>query len=76
MKNLKYSYIVDHSKEEHTLFDNLKLKIKPGTSNAIVGASGFGKTTLFNMFYRLLDPSSGDIILDGQNLRDMSFDSF
>jgi ABC-type multidrug transport system fused ATPase/permease subunit len=41
------------------LFDDFSLEIEPGTSNAIVGASGFGKTTLFNLLLRIYDPAEG-----------------
>lgn len=58
------------------MFENLSLTIKPGTSNAIVGHSGFGKTTMINMITRLYDPSEGQVLIDGQDLKDLSFDSF
>jgi ABC-type multidrug transport system fused ATPase/permease subunit len=41
------------------------LDIKPGTTNAIVGSSGFGKTTLFNLLYRIYVPEKGKILIDG-----------
>lgn len=58
------------------LFKSLSLKIKSGTSNAIVGHSGFGKTTMINMINRIYDPSEGDVYIDGQNLRDLTFESY
>jgi ABC-type multidrug transport system fused ATPase/permease subunit len=48
----------------------------PGTTNAIVGSSGFGKTTLFNLLYRIYLPESGKIIIDDQDISDLKFDSF
>ena len=51
------------------LFKNLSLKIKSRTSNAIVGHSGFGKTTMINM-------SEGDVYIDGQNLKNLTFESY
>jgi len=50
--------------------------VKKGTFNAIVGPSGFGKTTIFNMIYRLLDADSGSILIDGQDLKDMKLETF
>ena len=52
------------------------MRIEPGTTNAIVGQSGFGKTTLLNLLFRIYDPSEGTIRIDGQDLRELKFDSF
>lgn len=41
-----------------------------------MGASGFGKTTLLNLLFRIYDPSRGAIEIDGQDIKDMTFDSF
>jgi ABC-type multidrug transport system fused ATPase/permease subunit len=41
------------------------LKVTPGTSNAIVGHSGFGKTTMINMINRIYDPDEGEVFIDG-----------
>ena len=43
---------------------NFNLEIQPGTQNAIVGSSGFGKTTLFNLLFRIYAPQKGQILLD------------
>lgn len=42
-------------KEVKMLFNDFNIKIEPGKSNAIVGESGFGKTTLFNLILRIYD---------------------
>jgi ABC-type multidrug transport system fused ATPase/permease subunit len=60
-----YQYAKDDKKSEENIFSSLNLKIKAGTKNAIVGPSGFGKTTLFNMIFRMLDPDQGDVFIDG-----------
>ena len=41
------------------------MKIEAGSTNAIVGQSGFGKTTLLSLLLRLYDPSEGNILIDG-----------
>jgi ABC-type multidrug transport system fused ATPase/permease subunit len=41
-----------------------------------VGQSGFGKTTMINMVSRIYDPAEGDVLIDGQNLKDLKFDSY
>ena len=48
---------------------------RPGTVTALVGATGAGKSTAMHMLQRLWDPQHGGIIIDGQDLRDVSLDS-
>ena len=47
----------------------------PGTITALVGATGAGKSTAMHMLQRLWDPQNGGILVDGQDLRDVSLDS-
>ena len=47
------------------VIDNLNLKIKKGTSLAIVGETGSGKTTTVNLLCRFYEPTSGKILIDG-----------
>ncbi|CAI2360125.1 unnamed protein product [Moneuplotes crassus] len=79
-KDVRYSYVKDETSDGkevlETLFKDINFKLKGGKSNAIVGPSGFGKTTIFNMIYRIMDPSSGSILLDGQDLKDLKIKSF
>jgi ATP-binding cassette subfamily B protein len=55
--------------EQPALLD-VNLHIKPGESLALVGENGSGKTTLIKLLTRLYSPSSGRILLDGQDLRE------
>ena len=57
------------------IFNGIDMTIEPGTTNAIVGESGSGKSTIFRMIYRLYDPDQGRILIDGQDLRDLTIDS-
>lgn len=47
------------------LFKNLDLKIEAGTTNAIVGPSGFGKTSMLHLLFRIYDPIDGQVLIDG-----------
>ena len=58
------------------LFQNFNLVIDPGTTNAIVGQSGFGKTTLLSLLFRMYDPAEGRILIDDQDIKDVTFESF
>src|SRR5437763_7451655 len=48
---------------------NLNLRIEPGKSYALVGASGAGKSTILSLILRLYDPTSGMVKIDGRDLR-------
>jgi ATP-binding cassette subfamily B protein len=56
---------------EQTLIQNLSFHIKPGQTIAIVGPSGAGKTTLIKLLTRFYDVTSGHILLDGQDIREL-----
>jgi subfamily B ATP-binding cassette protein MsbA len=63
------SFAYEH---ERGVLHHIHLDIQPGEVLALVGPSGAGKTTLFNLIPRFYDPTSGRILLDGQNLRSLS----
>ena len=54
----------------------INLTINPGETVALVGPSGAGKTTIIQMILRFYDPTSGQVRLDGVNLRDLRRDAF
>jgi ATP-binding cassette, subfamily B, bacterial len=58
------------------VLDGLDLTIPAGTSLAIVGANGEGKTTLLKLLARLYDPDAGAILVDGHDLRDIAPDTW
>ncbi|HHL31376.1 MAG TPA: peptidase domain-containing ABC transporter [Oceanospirillales bacterium] len=64
-KNLSFRYADDSP----YLLQKLNLKIKAGSSVAIVGASGCGKTTLMKIMLGLLRPAAGQVFIDGQDIR-------
>ncbi len=51
---------------------NLNLRIEPGRSYALVGASGAGKSTILSLILRLYDPTSGTVRVDGHDLRTLT----
>lgn len=51
--------------------NDVNFHVKKGEFTALVGPSGSGKTTLLNMIGGLDEPSSGEVILDGQNIREL-----
>lgn len=57
---------------EDTTLNNFNLTLEPNKKIAIVGKSGQGKSTLFNLMTRIFDPISGEILLDGINIKNLS----
>lgn len=54
---------------------NMSFKVKPGTSLAIVGRTASGKTTIADLLFRLFDPTSGEVTLDGKDLKNLPLSS-
>jgi ATP-binding cassette subfamily B protein len=59
------------SRPEHAAIENLALKAEEGKVLALVGPSGAGKTTLFELLQRFYDPQSGQVTLGGVDVRQM-----
>jgi ATP-binding cassette subfamily B protein len=57
---------------EKTVFNNLSVTIQPGERVGLVGFSGSGKSSFVNLILRLFDPQSGQILIDGVDIKDMS----
>ena len=66
LSDVQFSY---PSRPDTLALDHVSLDIKPGETVAVVGPSGAGKTTLFQMLLRFYDPQSGAIRLDGTDIR-------
>ena len=56
---------------ENQVIEDLSFTLSPGTTTAFVGQSGAGKSTVFNLLTRLVDPVSGEITLNDVALKDM-----
>ncbi|MCZ2263041.1 ABC transporter ATP-binding protein, partial [Isoptericola sp. QY 916] len=55
-----------------TLLDGVDLEVAPGTTVAVVGSTGAGKTTLVSLLARLSDPTRGRVLLDGADVRGLA----
>lgn len=67
-KNVKFKY----SEEEDYTLTGLNLQLLPNKKIAIVGKSGNGKSTIFNLLLRYFDATSGEILIDGINIKDLT----
>ena len=72
---ITFSKVRFHYKGGKTLFENKSITIKPGEKLGLVGYSGSGKTTFVNLVLRLYDVTAGKILIDGQNIVDVTQDS-
>ncbi|RJG21094.1 ABC transporter transmembrane domain-containing protein [Massilia cavernae] len=68
LNDVTFSY---PSRPEVAALEHLSLSIKPGETVAVVGPSGAGKTTLFQLFLRFYDPQGGSITLDCVDIRQL-----
>lgn len=67
---------VDFAYEENRpVLRDVSLAVEPGTITAIVGPTGSGKSTLMSLLFRLFDPDSGTVSIDGVDLRELEVDS-
>ena len=71
IKNLHFHY-----REDQEVLKGLNFSVEPGEMVALVGPSGAGKTTLVQLLHRFYDPVSGEILVDGQNIRDIQMTSY
>jgi subfamily B ATP-binding cassette protein MsbA len=69
-KNVSFSY-----NEKSELFESLNFTIEKGKTYAFVGESGGGKSTILQLLIRMYDVKSGEILLDGKNIKDYSLTS-
>ncbi|XP_014294685.1 ATP-dependent translocase ABCB1 [Halyomorpha halys] len=60
------------TRPEVKVLRGLTITIQPGTSVALVGASGAGKSTVVGLLLRFYDPNGGEVLLDGTNVQDFN----
>lgn len=73
--DIRFENVGFHYGKGKGVIENLNLDIKPGQKVGIVGRSGAGKSTLVNLLLRFHDVETGRILIDGQNIADISQES-
>ena len=69
-KNVDFSY----DENSHVL-KNINFKVNKGERIALVGATGAGKTTIVSLLSRFYDPTSGEVLIDGKDIRNVEIES-
>ena len=68
-KNVDFSYV-----KGKKVIDNVSFETEAGQSIGVVGHTGAGKSTIANLIMRLYDVDGGEILIDGVNIKELSFD--
>lgn len=74
-KEVEYCQVNFSYNEDRQVLKNINFTAHAGEMIALVGASGAGKTTLVNILLRFYDPTSGKILIDGVDIRDVTLKS-
>lgn len=72
---IKFENVTFGYRPNRPIFKNLNLTIPAGKKVAIVGPSGCGKSTILRLLFRYYDTQEGRILIDGQDIRDVSLES-
>ena len=70
LEDVRFGYDPDRE-----ILKGVSLDVPPGTSCAVVGPSGAGKSTLARLLYRFYDPQGGRVLIDGQDIREVTQES-
>lgn len=71
-KNVSFKY---PGADDYTL-KNVSIRVMPGEKLSVVGENGAGKTTFIKLLCRLYDPTEGEILLDGKNIKEYSMKEY
>jgi ABC-type multidrug transport system, ATPase and permease components len=69
-KNVTFGY-----EDGAAVLDNISFKVNTGETVALVGATGSGKTTIVNLISRFYDTESGQVLIDGRNIKNVDLES-
>lgn len=69
-RNVNFSY-----NEKRPVLKNVSFTVKPGTTTALVGETGSGKSTCMKLIFRFYDTVGGSVLMDGHDVRDVTMDS-
>lgn len=69
-KNVTFGY-----EDGAAVLDNISFKVNTGETVALVGATGSGKTTIVNLISRFYDTESGQVLIDGRNIKNLDIES-
>lgn len=72
---VEYKDVLFSYDKGHNILEGINLRIEPGTTVALVGPTGAGKTTIVNILCRFYDIDSGQILIDGHDISQMSIRS-
>ena len=80
LDNVEGSIVFDHvdfrySSDSIPVLNDISFKVEPGEKVAFVGPSGAGKSTIINLIPRFYDVTDGAILVDGQDIRELTFKS-
>lgn len=70
-KNVGFSY-----KDGKNVISNLSFRLEKGKSIALVGHNGAGKTTIVKLLFRLYDPTEGEILVNGRNIKEYNLKEY
>lgn len=78
LDNIRGEVVLDHVSFSYDgsgpILQDIDIRVNPGEAIAILGPTGAGKSTLVNMLARFYDPTSGAVLLDGVDLRELSLE--
>jgi ABC-type transport system involved in Fe-S cluster assembly fused permease/ATPase subunit len=76
IRNIKEEAYAEKHHNTKLILKNCNAVFEKNTVNAIIGHSGNGKSTIFNLIYNLYEPNSGKILVDNQDISSMDIDSY
>jgi ATP-binding cassette, subfamily B, bacterial MsbA len=72
---MRFEDVSFHYRDDVPALDGVSFTAKPGETTALVGRSGAGKSSVFNLIPRLYDVGGGRVLIDGADIRDVTLDS-